>query len=61
MFPIEDGDDAACVEEKGGKVFISRQSLHFPFVDNILLVILPALHLDLACKKMFSQQWKRYG
>ena len=37
-------------EEMDGKVFISRQTWHFSFADNMIKVFIPTSYLDLACK-----------
>ena len=43
-----------------GKVFISRQSRHFVFVDNIFKVLFATLSPDLVCKKLCFPPRKKY-
>ena len=47
-----------------GKLFISRQSWHFPFVDNTIEVLFPIVYLDFAYKQLCFPpkkkfEWKR--
>ena len=58
-FLTKDGDYATCAEENGGKMFISRQSRHFLFVDITIRVLFPILYLDLACKPIMFPARKR--
>ena len=39
-------------KEMDGGVFMSRQSRHFSFVTNMVKLLFPTLHLDLACKQV---------
>ena len=54
------GDDAACAQEKGGKVFISHQSRYFLFVDEITKVLFLNLYNDLACRQFCFSPRKSY-
>ena len=57
-FLLKGGDDAACEEENGGKMFNSRQSRHFLFVDSITKVLLPTFFLTWHVNNYVSRQGK---
>ena len=41
LFPSKDGKDAVVKEEMDGELFNSRQSRHYPFIDNMIKVLFP--------------------
>ena len=43
-----------------GKVFVSRQSWHFLYTDNIIKVLFPTLYIDLACKQLCFAPGERF-
>ena len=55
-FPSKDGKVAAHERVMDGKVFISRQSWHFLFVNIMIKVLFPILYCECRIKKHVSHQ-----
>ena len=60
LFLSKDGKDAVHGRIKGRRVFISRQSRLFSFVDNMIKVPYPYLYFELAFKHLCFPPRKRY-